>query len=151
MTDLAQLYQRSILEHHRQPKNAGRLPAPTHLAEGHNPLCGDRLTMTLEVSAPELGVERVLRACCDAQGCAICRASGSMLTEAVVGLSVAEVSSLIERFMAEVSLGQGAEPSGEGLGPLAALFHVRHFPNRLRCATLSWDVLRRAVVSRVSR
>jgi nitrogen fixation protein NifU and related proteins len=137
MSELADLYQQLILDHHRNPRNTGRIVDATHAGDANNPLCGDRLTLTLRVSEG-----RVLEARCDVKGCAICRASGSMLTEAVTGRAVAEIPPLVERFMASVA-GTGAGDDAAVLGPLAALSHVRHFPSRARCATLSWETLRR--------
>lgn len=139
MSELAQLYQAAILEHHRHPRGAGRLADATHVAEGHNPLCGDRLTITARVD------EGFVRAvCCDATACAICRASGSLLTEAVSGRSVGEVGLLIERLLGELTSGQAGAGDAEW-GPLAPLLHARHFPGRQRCVTLGWETLRRAL------
>ncbi len=153
MSDLGQLYQASILEHHARPRNPGRLPEPTHQAAGNNPLCGDRLSLTLRVSEG-----RVSEARCDAKGCAICRASGSLMTEAVIGRSCADVRELAERVLAELrtpvepASGPPAagvpSPSGvshDSLAPLEAILHVRHFQGRVRCATLSWEVLEKAL------
>lgn len=143
MSDLARLYQASILEHHKHPRGAGRLEEPTHTAAGHNPLCGDRLTITAQLAAGSVTAVR-----CDASGCAICRASGSMLTEAVTGRGVTEVCLLIDRFLAVLAStedGAGQAMADAEWGPLAALLQVRHFPGRRGCATLSWETLRRAV------
>jgi nitrogen fixation NifU-like protein len=151
MSELTQLYQESILDHHRRPRNAGRLPDATHTSEGHNPLCGDRVTITARVADA-----RVLGVCCEARGCALCRAAGSMLTEAVLGLTLSEVSELAARFCAAVeapgvrTTAATAEPGRSSaeqatLGPLLALTEVRNFPSRARCATLSWEVLRAAL------
>jgi nitrogen fixation NifU-like protein len=153
MSDLAQLYQASILEHHARPRNPGRLPEPTHHAQGNNPLCGDRLTVTLRVSEGQVSEAR-----CDARGCAICRASGSLMTEAVIGRSCAEVRALAQRLLATLRAPAepgsapwvAAEPDSAGgsldpLAPLDAILHVRHFPGRVRCATLSWEVLESAL------
>lgn len=140
MTELAQLYQATILAHHKHPRGAGRLADATHAAEGHNPLCGDRLAITARV------VEGRLQAvCCDATACALCRASGSLLTEAVTGHSLAEAGLLIERVLSALA-GEGEQGASEGeWGPLAPLLHVRHFPGRQRCVTLAWETLRRAL------
>lgn len=144
MTDVSDLYQQLILDHHRNPRNAGRLDRATHAAELHNPLCGDRLTLTLEVSG---GVVRSAR--CDVQGCALCRASGSLMTEAIIGRGGSELQALAARLSSAVA-GTGpaaASPAAEaeGLGPLAALAHVRHFPSRTRCVTLPWEALKLAI------
>jgi nitrogen fixation protein NifU and related proteins len=139
MSDLAQLYQATILDHHKHPRGAGRLPDATHAAEGHNPLCGDRLTITARIAG---GCVQAVR--CDATACAICRASGSLLTEAVSGRSVVEAGLLLERLLGALA----SDPANAGeadWGPLAPLLHVRHFPGRQRCVTLAWETLRRAL------
>jgi nitrogen fixation NifU-like protein len=148
VNELGKLYQEAILLHHRAPRHATALSAPTHSATGNNPLCGDRVSLTLRV------VEgRVLEAGCEVKGCAICRAAGSMMTEAILGFELTEVAGLTERFLLalagtppdpEASL---AAPAGAAdvWGPLAALLEARRFPNRRRCASLSWEVLARAL------
>jgi nitrogen fixation protein NifU and related proteins len=149
MSDLEKLYQQQILDHHRAPRNAGRLSDPTHAAEAHNPLCGDRVNVTLRVgSLPGAtdGALGVLEARCDAQGCSLCRASGSVLTELVIGHGLAEVRAWLARFL---ELAVAAEPSSEAdaalLQAVAPLLEVRKFPSRLRCVTLSWEALREAL------
>jgi nitrogen fixation NifU-like protein len=143
MSDLGQLYQQAILDHHKRPRNPGRLADATHMAEGHNPLCGDRLTLSLR-----LDEARVVGAACEVSGCAICRASGSLLTEAIVGRTSDEVSELAADFLSRML---GSDALAEADGPawqpaLEPLLHVRRFPSRLRCATLAWDTLQRALV-----
>ena len=152
MSDLSQLYQEQILDHHRSPRNAGRLPDPTHSAEAHNPLCGDRVRLTLRVGALPQAALGVLEARCDAQGCALCRASGSMLTELVAGHSVAEVSAWLARFIELASAAPGSETGQDAalLGAVAPLLEVRKFPSRRRCITLSWEALRAALATELS-
>lgn len=161
MSDGAALYQELILEHHRAPRNAGRLPSPTHGAEAHNPLCGDRLRLDLLIDG-----ERVADVRCDVQGCALCRASGSMLTEAALGRTITEVAAVLDAFLALIAAarpGAAAAPStpdegarsasGEGgaeLGPLLAFQRVREHPSRVRCVTLPWEALRRALSAATS-
>jgi nitrogen fixation protein NifU and related proteins len=141
VSDLGQLYQAAILDHHKRPRNAGRLVDATHTAEGHNPLCGDRLTLGLRLVE---GV--VLDVACEVSGCAICRASGSMLTEAIVGSSAGDVRLLAADFLSKMMGTSVAEGPAPGWPPaLDALLHVRHFPSRMRCATLAWDTLQRAL------
>jgi len=146
MTDVGAFYQELILEHHRNPRNTGRLSDATHSGDANNPLCGDRTSLTLRL---EDG--RVQGARCEVQGCAICRASSSMMTEAIIGKSVGEASMLVEQFLGMIggTLGETDDGSQQGrdalLGPLVAFGQVRHFPSRARCATLSWEVLRRAL------
>lgn len=154
MDDLTKLYQDTILDHHRSPRNAGRLPQPTHQAEGHNPLCGDRVVVTLRLGSSAPGAElSVLEARCDAQGCALCRASGSLATELLQALPVQEVLARIEQLLVAVaSAGEGpapVQPAGTAGGGLlvaaAPLLEVRKFPGRRRCVTLSWEVFRAAL------
>jgi nitrogen fixation NifU-like protein len=150
VSDLGQLYQRAILMHHEAPRHAGRLEAPTHSADGNNPLCGDRITVTLRVEDGRVSEVRQ-----EVRGCAICRASGSLMAEAIAGQAVAEVQGSVERFLRAL-----AEPSREltpelqeaeraaqaaEWGPLAPLLEARRFPGRRRCATLSWETLQRAL------
>lgn len=163
MSDLGKLYQRAILDHHQAPRHAGRLAQPTHSADGHNPLCGDRVSVTLAVAEGRLVEVR-----CEVKGCAICRASGSMMAEAIIGRDVGEVQALSDRFLAAVarepsavaggpSALEGVAVEGAALGPaqptveelewgeLAGLLEARRFPNRRRCASLSWEILQRAL------
>lgn len=141
MSELGKLYPDILLDHHRAPRRSGRLDAPTHSADGNNPLCGDRVAVTLAI-----GDGRLLDIRCEVKGCAICRAAGSMMAEAVVGLELSEVSDRLRRFL--LVLG---EPPGDRReedaqwGPLAALLEARRFPNRRRCASLCWEVLERAL------
>jgi nitrogen fixation NifU-like protein len=144
VSDLGKLYQDAILAHHKAPRHAAALSAPTHRAEGNNPLCGDRVVLTLQV-----GQGRVVDVGCEVKGCAICRASGSMLAEAIAGVELAQAVSLGERFLDALAGGparDGAEAAaGETWGPLGALLEARRHPNRLRCATLPWEALQRAL------
>jgi nitrogen fixation NifU-like protein len=151
VSDLGRLYQDTILAHHRAPRFAGRLEHPTHAADGNNPLCGDRVGVTLEIAD---GHVRDVR--CDVKGCAICRASGSLMAEAVIGRRASDVQALIEEFLEALTSAPDAGGSGPApganlgtddarWGPLAALLEARRFPNRRRCASLSWEVLQRAL------
>lgn len=153
MSDLGRLYQQAILEHDKAPRYAGRLASPTHATDVSNPLCGDRVSLTLQVDGERLGDVR-----CEVRGCAICRASGSMMAEAIVSRDLSEVRGLCQRFLAALAALPGAGSSGAGSssdsgaaaeqaewGPLSALLEARRFPNRRRCATLCWEALERAL------
>lgn len=150
MGDLARLYHQAILEHDRSPRHAGRLEAPTHAASLTNPLCGDRVSLTLQVDGEVIGDVG-----CEVKGCAICRASGSMMAETIVGRERATALGLCERFLAALRAQPappGADPSEPAVevalpGSLSALLEARRFPNRRRCATLSWEALERALSS----
>jgi nitrogen fixation protein NifU and related proteins len=133
-----QLYQDMVVEHKRAPRHFGTLPAPTHQARGRNPQCGDDVQVQLRI---EDG--RVAEIAFDGQGCAICIASASMMTEAVLGRDLALARDLQQRFRS-VLTGQ-AEPEGAELGKLVSLAGVRRYPSRIKCALLGWHALMHAI------
>ena len=134
-----ELYQETVMDHKRAPRNFGTLPAPTHQARGNNPQCGDDLQVALRV---EQGQVRDIRF--TGQGCAICIASASMMTEAVRGRDVAVAQQLQQRFRA-VLTGQ-LEPEAAQLGKLISLAGVRRYPSRIKCALLGWHALMHALM-----
>ena len=140
MSDLRDLYQETILDHNRSPRNYRSLADANHQADGYNPLCGDRLTLFLKI---EDGIVR--DASFEGSGCAISKASASMLTESVKGRTVAEVRALFERFHRMVTSSTETPDDFVDLGKLAALGGVREFPVRVKCASLAWHTLRSAV------
>jgi|TARA_B110000438_G_scaffold300971_1_gene354650 nitrogen fixation NifU-like protein len=144
--DLTQLYQEIILDHHKRPRNYVRLEAPTHQAEGRNPLCGDSIEVFLRVED-----ESITEVAFQGQGCAISQASASILTEAVKGKSVENALTTIGQAL-ELFEADGRHPDLDTDGDLAALSGVRKFPARIKCATLSWRALESALegVSSVS-
>ncbi len=142
MSDLRELYQEVILDHSKRPRNVGTLEAGLH-AQGHNPLCGDRLTVYLDVQD---GVLRDVRF--QGEGCAISTASASLMTEAVRGRTPAETTALFERFHAAVTGPPDVEIDTEGLGKLAVLTGVRRYPMRVKCASLAWHTLDAALRGR---
>lgn len=133
---LRALYQDVILDHNRHPRNFGRPARFTHSLEGFNPLCGDRLTLYLDVAD---GVIRDVAF--DGQGCAISVASASLMTEAVKGLTVGEAEALFATVHARLA----GNREGSGLGKLEVLAGVREFPMRVKCATLAWHTLHGAL------
>jgi nitrogen fixation NifU-like protein len=138
--DLGELYRDVILDHNRQPRNFGRLDPADAAADGHNPLCGDRLHVTVRKDATRLNDLRF-----DGQGCAISVASASLMSEAVKGKSLAEIDALyrdIHRLLTE----HDYQPARD-LGKLAALSGVREFPARVKCASLCWHTLHAALSS----
>ena len=137
---LRELYQEVILDHSRHPRHFGPLASANHMGEGHNPLCGDRLTVYLRV---EDGVIR--DAAFQGSGCAISKASASLMTESVKGKTVAEAQALFDRFHRMITRPDDAPP--EDVGKLAVFTGVRQFPVRVKCATLAWHTLRAAVES----
>jgi nitrogen fixation protein NifU and related proteins len=136
--DLKDLYRDVILDHNRHPRNFGRLePADGH-AEGANPLCGDRLSLSLRLNGEQIEDIRF-----EGSGCAISTASASLMTEAVKGKDRALVRQLFERVHALLTQPEAApDPS---LGKLAALGGVREFPARVKCASLCWHTLNAAL------
>ena len=156
MSELTDLYQELILDHNRRPRNRRRIEPADRYAVGHNPLCGDMLT--LYVNLGDDG--RISDIAFEGSGCAISTASASLLTEAVKGKSIQHAKALFERFHALVAgEGEGGMPTDEGgmptpysaracgdtaappLGKLAAFEGVRRFPVRVKCATLAWHTL----------
>jgi nitrogen fixation protein NifU and related proteins len=133
----ADLYQRIVLDHSRQPRNFRRLPDGNREGLGHNRLCGDKVTVYLRVDA-----DRLTAASFEATGCAICIASASLLTEAIAGESITAVTGLADRLLSHFST---SEPGQLLPGDLAALAGVRAYPSRIRCATLPWQTLRQAL------
>jgi nitrogen fixation NifU-like protein len=139
MSDLRDLYQELIIDHGRRPRNFGRLEGANHSADGHNPLCGDRLTLYLR---EEGGV--VVEVAFEGSGCAISTASTSMLTEALRGMPVGEARRLARRFIASLTDPETDVPADE-LGKLAVFAGVKEFPTRVKCATLAWHTLEAAL------
>jgi nitrogen fixation NifU-like protein len=138
MTTLNELYQEIILDHYRQPRGRGELEPPKITQEGFNPSCGDEIILDLRVQD-----ERIQAVRFRGRGCSISQASASMLTEAVQGKTLEEAHALIQRVLALVK----GETEGdiETLGDIAALAGVRHFPVRVKCATLAWHALEEAL------
>jgi len=144
MDDLRELYQATILEHNKRPRNFAKLEHPTHEADGHNPLCGDALTLQARVD--EQG--RLVEVAFQGTGCAISKASASLMTEHVKGKTIGEVQGDFERFHALLTAPPGAPAATEGLGKLAVFSGVREYPVRVKCATLAWHALKAALEAR---
>jgi len=136
--DLKDLYRDVILDHNRHPRNFGPLAGGDHEAEGHNPLCGDRLTVRLRLEG-----ERIADIRFEGQGCAISTASASLMTEAVKGRERAAVRELFGKVHALLTREDATADAG--LGKLAALSGVREFPARVKCASLCWHTLNAAL------
>jgi len=141
MDDLRELYQATILEHNKQPRNFAKLANATHEADGHNPLCGDALTLYARVDAGG----RVAEVSFQGSGCAISKASASLMTEYVKGKTIDEIVQVFERFHALLTAPPGTSPSTDGLGKLAVFSGVREYPVRVKCATLAWHALKAAL------
>lgn len=140
MSDLRELYQEVILDHNRRPRNFRVIAGANRHAEGYNPLCGDRLTLYLQVEG-----DRITDASFEGSGCAISKASASMMTESVKGKTVAEAEALFKRFHRMVTTPPDAPADAEGLGKLAVFAGVREFPVRVKCASLAWHTMKSAV------
>ena len=138
MSAAEQLYQDMVVEHKRAPRHFGTLPAPTNEARGRNPQCGDDVRVQLRL---ENG--RIADIAFEGQGCAICIASASMMTDAVLGRDVDTARALQQRFRA-VLTGK-AEPDDAELGKLVSLAGVRRYPSRIKCALLGWHALMHAI------
>jgi nitrogen fixation NifU-like protein len=138
MSELSDLYQEVILDHNRRPRNFHALEDASHTADGHNPLCGDRLRLYLKV---EDGIIRDVAF--EGAGCAISKASASMMTDAIKGRTVAEVDALFQRFHRMVTTPPDCPV--EDMGKLSSLAGVREFPVRVKCASLAWHTLKAAM------
>ncbi len=139
--ELRELYQEVILDHNRRPSNFGPLPQATERAVGRNPLCGDHLSLALRINNEVIEEVRF-----EGQGCAISKASASLMTEAVQGKTVAEANCLFEQFHALVTSQQEfSEDELSQMGKLAAFAGVRDYPARVKCASLAWHTLQQAL------
>jgi nitrogen fixation protein NifU and related proteins len=136
--ELKDLYRDLILDHNRRPRNFGHLAQPARHARGHNPLCGDQLTVFVRLDG-----ERVADIRFEGTGCAISTASASLMTEAVKGKERAAIGSLYDKVHALLT--QQDAPADAVLGKLAALSGVREFPARVKCASLCWHTLNAAL------
>jgi nitrogen fixation NifU-like protein len=138
MPELSDLYHDIILEHSKQPRNYRKLDAANRTAEGFNPLCGDHFTVYVDLAGDEIRDISF-----QGSGCAISKASASMMTQAVKGKRAEEAQQLFEKFHHLVTGKNGVQASD--LGKLAAFSGVSEFPVRVKCATLAWHALRAAL------
>ncbi|MDE3054404.1 MAG: SUF system NifU family Fe-S cluster assembly protein [Gemmatimonadota bacterium] len=134
------LYQEIILEHNRKPRNFREMPDANRKVEGHNPLCGDQVTLWLRVDG-----DRVADVSFQGLGCAISKASASMMTAAVKGKTVAEAKALADEILAMLIGKLDVEKERQALGSLAALSGVSKFPQRVKCASMAWHALETAL------
>jgi nitrogen fixation protein NifU and related proteins len=138
MSDLSELYQEVILDHNKRPRNFRQLDDASHKAEGYNPLCGDRLNLFLRLEG-----ERIADIGFLGSGCAISKASASLMTDSLKGLTVAEARALFARFHRMVTT--PPDQPVEDMGKLSVLAGVREFPVRVKCASLAWHTLKAAL------
>jgi nitrogen fixation NifU-like protein len=134
---LEALYQETILDHNRRPRNFRELEGATGHSEGKNPLCGDQISVWVKVEGG-----RVKEATFTGQGCAISKASASLMTSAIAGKTTGEVNAIFEHFHAMVT---GKEAPDASLGSLRALGGVSKYPIRVKCASLAWHAMKAAV------
>lgn len=139
MSELRDLYQDVILEHSKAPRNYRELPAANHKAEGFNPLCGDRFTIYVTTEG-----DSIRDITFQGSGCAISKASASMMTQSLKGKSTAEASKIFERFHKLVT-GQESSNGDAELGKLTVFSGLSEFPVRVKCATLAWHTLQAAL------
>jgi len=138
---LEELYRQVILDHYRNPRHSGSIDHPDSTAEGHNPLCGDEVTIEVK-----LGEGVITDAAVRGRGCSISQASASMMAETIVGKTVDEVADLTHQVKSMLTIEDGdpgldPERPGAVLGDLEALAGVRQFPVRIKCADLAWTTL----------
>ena len=138
MSELSDLYQEVILDHNRKPRNFRVIDPATASQEGYNPLCGDRLTLYLTLDG-----DIIKDASFQGQGCAISKASASLMTDAIKGKTVAEARDLFEHFHAMIT--SDTDTVAEDLGKLSVFAGVREFPTRIKCASLAWHTMKAAV------
>jgi len=139
MADLKELYQSVILDHNRSPRNFREINDTPHHAEGHNPLCGDNITVWVELDGDVISDASFL-----GNGCAISKASASLMTQAVKGKRVSEAKQLFRSFQKMVTGQASPQESKDILGKLILFAGVSEFPVRVKCASLSWHTLNAA-------
>ena len=138
MSDLSDLYQEVILDHNRRPRNFHAIPDATWTADGYNPLCGDRLRLYVKLEG-----DTISDLSFEGSGCAISKASASLMTDELKGQTLAAARALFERFHAMITT--PPDQPVEDLGKLTALAGVREFPVRVKCASLAWHTLKAAM------
>ena len=139
MSDYKALYQEVILDHNKKPRNYGALEHPSHHAEGRNPLCGDHITVALNLEGENIGAIAF-----HGESCAICKASASMMTTAVKGKTRADAEEITQEFLA-MATGKRDLGSLSDIGRLSVFAGVRDLPTRVKCAILPWHTLHAAL------
>ena len=140
MSDLSDLYQEVILDHYKRPRNFRRLEEANRKAEGHNPLCGDEITVYVQLDG-----DVIKDVSFEGAGCAISKASASMMTATLKGKTRTEADTLFEKFHQMVTGHRDGTPDPVGLGKLEVFCGVSEFPVRVKCASLAWHTLRAAL------
>ena len=140
MSDMRQLYQEVILDHNRKPRNFGAILDANRHAEGHNPLCGDHIKLSLDVMD-----DKIAAIAFEGEGCAICKASASMMTSAVKGKSVQDAEVMVDEFRGMATGTLDIDKEKNQLGKLKVFAGVRDLPSRVKCAILPWHTLHAAL------
>ena len=140
MSDLRALYQQLILDHNKNPHNYRVISTPDRQAEGHNPLCGDQVQVFLKLEG-----DKIVDISFQGKGCAISKASASMMTDLIKNKTVDEAETHFHAFQAMVTAGLDTPSHLEEMGKLAVFSGVRAYPSRIKCATLSWHTLHAAL------
>jgi nitrogen fixation NifU-like protein len=146
MSDLRELYQEVIFDHNKKPRNFHRLEDANRKAEGYNPLCGDHITVYLYMDG-----DTIRKISFEGSGCAISKASASLMTDCLKGKTKADAEMLFEKIHKMLTGEQSADVDVQQLGKLSALSGVSEFPVRVKCATLAWHTLRAALEAREER
>jgi nitrogen fixation NifU-like protein len=141
MADMKALYQEVIMDHNKKPRNFGKLSPATHHAEGHNPLCGDHINVTMNVTGETVDAINF-----EGEACAVCKSSASMMTVAVKGKTRTEAETLTQDFLA-MATGKMDMSAPNNMGRLAVFAGVRDLPTRVKCAILPWHTLHAALNS----
>ena len=142
MSELSELYQELILDHNRRPRNFGVLSDANRSAEGYNPLCGDKLKVYLRLDG-----DRIAGVSFEGSGCAISKASASLMTDAINGQTIGDATALFDRVHTMLTLPLDRPVDETGIGKLAVLSGVREFPVRIKCASLAWHTLKAALAA----
>ena len=141
MSELRELYQQVILDHNKNPRNFGALEGANRVQEGYNPLCGDQLHVYLLVSDEGLIEDIQFKG----SGCAISKASASIMTETLKGKTESEAQEIFSCFHEVVTSDVDAPVDADGIGKMAVFAGVREFPMRVKCATLAWHTMSSAL------
>ena len=140
--NMKQLYQEVILDHNRKPRNWGAIADENRHAEGHNPLCGDHIKLSMNVQG-----DKIEAIAFEGHGCAICKASSSMMTGAVKGKTVQEAETMVDEFRGMTTGTLDPETNENHLGKLKVFAGVKDLPSRVKCAILPWHTLHAALHS----
>lgn len=145
MDEIRELYQQVILDHNKDPRNFGKLENATHIAHGHNPLCGDKIDLYLKIENGKIEDVRF-----NGSGCAISKASSSIMTTILKGKTIEEAKELFEKFHKAVTSDLDENIDTIDLGKLAVFCGVREFPARIKCASLPWHTMMNALENKES-